>query len=202
VSWVLTHEAIPRLGSEHAFSTRALLTKTVKNMPARKRRAAPMLENDTDQESYEAKARTTDDQTQPAAEYHRQMPLVCKLCPKASTFSDLSHLLTHVASKGHLHNQFKLGLAKDTDPAAAQVLTEYDAWYSEFGLTDLLKTRSDSREQRQKSNQIRANELAVSLGKPTKQPKVPKAKTKTKPASYSKGTKFFGRKTVANVMRA
>ena len=150
-------------------------------MPGRKRKNAPMMK--AADGTYEAVAHTPDPQMMQNAEDQRPMPLVCKLCPKAATFSDLSHLLTHVASKGHLSNHFKLGLAKDTDSAAAEALAAYEAWYAEFNLKDLLKTRSESREQRQKSNQIRANELSASLAKSAKQPKVSKAKSKVKAVS-------------------
>ncbi|ORY66072.1 uncharacterized protein BCR38DRAFT_408045 [Pseudomassariella vexata] len=58
------------------------------------------------------------------------IPLVCYLCPKNSRFSDLSHLLTHMASKGHLQNKFNLELLQDSDDKAQKALKDFISWWA------------------------------------------------------------------------
>jgi hypothetical protein len=70
-----------------------------------------------------------------------QIPLKCSICPKKPAFSDLSHLLTHVASKAHLSNYFRLNVQASTDPAIAAIVNEYDTWYSEWGIQNLISER-------------------------------------------------------------
>jgi hypothetical protein len=67
--------------------------------------------------------------------------LSCHICPKKPDFSDISHLLTHVASKGHLSNYFKMKVKADEDPVAKRTLDYYDAWYDENNLQELLRER-------------------------------------------------------------
>jgi hypothetical protein len=69
------------------------------------------------------------------------IPLHCGICPRRPDFSDISHLLTHIASKGHLSSYFKMKVKADQDPAAKCTLDEYDAWYEENNLQDLLRER-------------------------------------------------------------
>jgi hypothetical protein len=76
--------------------------------------------------------------------------LQCIICPKRPQFCDLSHLLTHVASKAHLASQFGLKVRSDANPHAADLLKEYDEWYEARGLGSLLSARLDSKEQRKK----------------------------------------------------
>ncbi|CAJ2501241.1 Uu.00g040940.m01.CDS01 [Anthostomella pinea] len=77
-----------------------------------------------------------------------QIPLVCSICPKNSSFSDISHLLTHVSSKGHLHNYFQLSISRDIDEDAAFSLTEFDTWFEEHNINALLRVRKTARDQR------------------------------------------------------
>lgn len=72
---------------------------------------------------------------------HNNIPLHCDICPRRPDFSDISHLLTHVASKGHLSNYFKMKVKADQDPAAKDTLDEYDAWYEQNNLQELLRDR-------------------------------------------------------------
>ncbi|KAF7515345.1 hypothetical protein G7054_g14618 [Neopestalotiopsis clavispora] len=73
------------------------------------------------------------------------IPLICTICPKTSKFSDVSHLLTHIASKGHLSNMFKLDIAKVADADAQRRLDEYQAWFDQHNIRGLLQDRSENR---------------------------------------------------------
>ncbi|KAI8952083.1 hypothetical protein F4801DRAFT_600220 [Xylaria longipes] len=76
------------------------------------------------------------------------IPLVCFICPKNSHFSDLSHLLTHISSKGHLHNMFQLNLSREVDEDAELALAEFETWYKQNEISALLRARKTAREQR------------------------------------------------------
>ncbi|KAI1178777.1 hypothetical protein F4777DRAFT_593949 [Nemania sp. FL0916] len=76
------------------------------------------------------------------------IPLVCHICPKSSRFSDLSHLLTHISSKGHLQKQFQLQLARDVDEEAELAITRYEEWRKQNGVDALLRARKVAKEQR------------------------------------------------------
>lgn len=69
------------------------------------------------------------------------VPLNCNICPKQPTFSDISHLLTHVSSKGHLSHYHKLQVRSHQEPQAGHDLAIYDQWYSIYGLAQLLSER-------------------------------------------------------------
>ena len=78
------------------------------------------------------------------------IPLHCNICPKKPNFSDTSHLLTHVASKQHLSNYFKLRVRVATDPAAQRDVDDYDRWYQDWNLDDLMRERMNQKERRNK----------------------------------------------------
>lgn len=80
--------------------------------------------------------------------FKQSIPLLCNLCPKAPTFSDVSHLLTHVSSKSHLSNRFKLQVRSQAEPDAKAQLEAFDGWYSANGIGDLLSERLAVKEQR------------------------------------------------------
>ncbi|TGJ85869.1 hypothetical protein E0Z10_g2879 [Xylaria hypoxylon] len=90
------------------------------------------------------------------------IPLVCFICPKNSHFSDLSHLLTHISSKGHLHNMFQLNLSRDVDANAELALAEFESWYKQNDISALLRARKTAREQR--DNQQRRSQTSSSFG--------------------------------------
>ncbi|KAI1118964.1 hypothetical protein F5Y14DRAFT_446771 [Nemania sp. NC0429] len=90
------------------------------------------------------------------------IPLVCFICPKNSHFSDLSHLLTHISSKGHLHNMFQLNLSRDVDKAADLSITEFETWYKQNNISALLRARKTAREQR--DNHQRQNQAPSIFG--------------------------------------
>lgn len=54
--------------------------------------------------------------------------LECTLCEKRPQFSDMSHLLTHMASKAHLSRQFNLELQSLTNEGAKTTLQEFKLW--------------------------------------------------------------------------
>ena len=69
------------------------------------------------------------------------IPLLCNICPKRPTFSDLSHLLTHVSSKGHLSHYFKAQVRSLQESAVREQLDAYDIWYQENQVEKLLSER-------------------------------------------------------------
>jgi len=69
------------------------------------------------------------------------IPLLCNICPKQRKFSDLSHLLTHVGSKGHLSCYFKLQVRSRQDPAAREQLAAHDQWFHKYEVERLLSER-------------------------------------------------------------
>jgi hypothetical protein len=75
--------------------------------------------------------------------------LECIVCPGQPQFSDVSHLLTHAASKAHLAQHFKLTLRLD-DPNSVELLKRYDEWFDTNGYAKLLSARMTSKENRKK----------------------------------------------------
>jgi hypothetical protein len=90
------------------------------------------------------------------------IPLLCNLCPKRPTFSDVSHLLTHISSKSHLSNRFKLQIRSQTEYDARRLLDEFDRWYDENGLEDLLSERLAAKEQKKTTKRTRTSNSIVS----------------------------------------
>src|SRR3569833_2756655 len=78
----------------------------------------------------------------------RPIPLECMLCPKRPKFSDVSHLLTHVSSKSHLHNKFNAEFAAKTEPGTKEALRQYDMWYKQYGIEALLAERLAAKDQK------------------------------------------------------
>ncbi|KAK4457902.1 hypothetical protein QBC42DRAFT_316593, partial [Cladorrhinum samala] len=74
------------------------------------------------------------------------IPLKCFICPKKPNFSDVSHLLTHISSKSHLSNLFKHNLRND--PQSLKETKEYNEWYEQFGIKELLADRLHAKEQK------------------------------------------------------
>ena len=67
--------------------------------------------------------------------------LVCSICPKKPSFSDTSHLLTHVGSKGHLSHLHKLQVRSHQEIESGVQLATYNQWYQHHGLARLLSER-------------------------------------------------------------
>lgn len=72
--------------------------------------------------------------------------LKCSICPKKPSFSDVSHLLTHVGSKGHLSHLHKLQVRSHQEIAAGVELAAYDQWYQRHGLGRMLSDRMMQKE--------------------------------------------------------
>lgn len=95
-------------------------------------------------------ARLASNMAQHVATSNTGIPLHCNICPKKPNFSDTSHLLTHVASKQHLSNYFKLRVRVATDPSAQRDVDDYDRWYQDWNLDDLMRERMHQKERRSK----------------------------------------------------
>ncbi|KAL2857853.1 hypothetical protein BJY01DRAFT_116209 [Aspergillus pseudoustus] len=78
--------------------------------------------------------------------------LLCNICPKRPKFSDVSHLLTHVASKAHLSHYFKLQVRSHQEPQAEVSLDDYNEWYKANNLAKLLSDRMSSKDSRRKKS--------------------------------------------------
>ncbi|KAF4632653.1 hypothetical protein G7Y89_g5476 [Cudoniella acicularis] len=70
------------------------------------------------------------------------------LCPKNPQFSDISHLLTHISSKSHLANRFKLQIRAQAEEEARDKLENFDFWYRTHNLDGLLSERLAMKEQK------------------------------------------------------
>jgi hypothetical protein len=69
------------------------------------------------------------------------LPLFCSICPKQPSFSDVSHLLTHIGSKSHLSCYFKTKIRAQNDANWRQIIDDYDSWYNEWGMEELMAER-------------------------------------------------------------
>ncbi|PWY69527.1 hypothetical protein BO70DRAFT_322613 [Aspergillus heteromorphus CBS 117.55] len=83
--------------------------------------------------------------------------LLCNICPKQPTFSDVSHLLTHISSKAHLSHYFKLQVRSHQEQQAIALLREYDRWYKVNNLARLLSDRMSSKEARKRRAHEKVN---------------------------------------------
>ena len=83
------------------------------------------------------------------------IPLLCNICPKHPDFSDISHLLTHVSSKGHLSHYFKAQVRSRQEPQILQQLEVYDRWYDKYHIEQLLSQRMVLKESKNVSHNIR-----------------------------------------------
>ena len=80
----------------------------------------------------------------------RNVPLVCNICPLRPTFSDLSHLLTHISSKAHLSTYYKLKIRSGSDEDARQTVEHYDIWYAENDIESSMSDRMKNKDERKK----------------------------------------------------
>lgn len=93
--------------------------------------------------------------------------LRCNICPKKPKFSDISHLLTHVSSKGHLSHYFKLQVRSHQEPEASELLAAHDRWYQENDLAELLSQRmltKDVRKSRSRSKLVTKADTTTPIG--------------------------------------
>ena len=76
----------------------------------------------------------------------KHIPLICSVCPDSPRFSDVSHLLTHIASKGHLHHVTQTKLKSHQDIVSAVALQQYEQWYRDNGIEVLLVERMKAKQ--------------------------------------------------------
>ena len=101
-------------------------------------------------------------------------PLRCIICSKNHEYSDVSHLLTHIASKSHLSNYFQAQVRSRQDKEIAQKLQVYDEWYSKNGMESLLSQRMLQKESRKVAKTApRPNRRAIGPEKPRRRDALP-----------------------------
>ncbi|KAL9012722.1 MAG: hypothetical protein Q9173_002533 [Seirophora scorigena] len=83
------------------------------------------------------------------------VPLHCNICPKQPTFSDVSHLLTHIGSKGHLSHYFKAQVRARQNPSVREQLDAYEQWYGEHQIEKLLSQRMILKDSKKPNGTIR-----------------------------------------------
>ncbi|KUJ22658.1 uncharacterized protein LY89DRAFT_693957 [Mollisia scopiformis] len=105
---------------------------------------------------------------QPKVEHN--IDLQCTLCPKNPKFSDVSHLLTHISSKGHLAHRFKLQIRAQGESEAKEVLDNFDFWYRTSDLDTLLSERLAAKDQK-KAKKSRASNASTTSTTSIKQEK-------------------------------
>ncbi|KAF2133945.1 hypothetical protein P153DRAFT_330604 [Dothidotthia symphoricarpi CBS 119687] len=76
------------------------------------------------------------------------IPLHCNICPKKPNFSDVSHLLTHVSSKGHLSNYYKVKVRSTNEDASRRLVDAYDRWYTDWNVEELMSDRMNQKDKR------------------------------------------------------
>ncbi|RFU73773.1 hypothetical protein TARUN_8473 [Trichoderma arundinaceum] len=99
----------------------------------------------------------------------KQIPLLCTVCPETPRFSDVSHLLTHIASKGHLHHETQTKLKAHQDISASVSLQQYEQWYKGNGIEGLLVERMKAKQLKEAARNKRARGAAALVS--AKQPK-------------------------------
>lgn len=119
--------------------------------------------------------------TKSVATIMTSIPLLCKICPKDPEFSDISHLLTHVASKGHLAQELKAKVRSRQDASIREKLDAYDRWYEKYQLEKLLSQRLILRESKDTSSRAkRSVKSPPSASAKTLRPRKRRAKTSEK----------------------
>ncbi|KAJ4344508.1 uncharacterized protein N0V89_012251 [Didymosphaeria variabile] len=104
------------------------------------------------------------------------IPLHCSICPKRPNFSDVSHLLTHIASKGHLSNYYKIKVRSGNDDAARRLVESYDRWYAEWNVEDLMSDRMTQKDKRRSRTRPVARQTpAPKIEAPIPRPARPRA---------------------------
>ena len=90
------------------------------------------------------------------------------ICPKNHNYSDISHLLTHIASKSHLSNYFHAQVRKDQDAELAKKLRAFDDWYARNDMEKLLSQRMAQKEAK-KAGRTRASPTIAAPTRPKAQ---------------------------------
>ncbi|KAI1415835.1 hypothetical protein F5Y13DRAFT_206776 [Hypoxylon sp. FL1857] len=104
--------------------------------------------------------RETQTQEDPLRSSHQvdptRIPLVCYSCEKQQTFSDLSHLLTHVSSKAHLLELYNLQILSQVDRAAAIRCQRFETWSKTYNISQLVLQRMEARGEKGAQQQRRS----------------------------------------------
>ena len=109
------------------------------------------------------------------------IPLLCNICPKEPEFSDISHLLTHVASKGHLAQELKAKVRSRQDASIRKKLDTYDRWYEKHQIEKLLSQRLILKESKNTSSRVKRSVNSPLTGSDKKvKPRKKRAKTSDK----------------------
>ena len=96
------------------------------------------------------------------------VPLHCNICPKQPDFSDISHLLTHIGSKGHLSHYFKAQVRGRQDASVRHQLDIYDQWYTENQIERLLSQRMILKDSKRSNGVRRSTTQHGQSSKPAK----------------------------------
>ena len=88
------------------------------------------------------------------------IPLHCSVCPREPKFSDVSHLLTHFNSKGHLHYLQQVKLRAISDPAASNQMQVFSTWYNKWNIDSLLADRLAAKDKKEASKKRKASRLS------------------------------------------
>lgn len=95
------------------------------------------------------------------------LPLHCSICPKKPDFSDVSHLLTHIASKGHLSHYYKIKVRSGNDDISRDLIEIYDQWYSDWNVEGLMSDRLNLKDRKRlKAHGLRSFGVHSSLKMP------------------------------------
>ena len=81
--------------------------------------------------------------------------LICSICPNQPDFSDISHLLTHISSKGHLAHLHRLQIKSHQEIGAGVQLANYNIWFQQNGLATLLSERMQQKEKKHTGAEVR-----------------------------------------------
>ncbi|KAK4168796.1 hypothetical protein QBC43DRAFT_106509 [Cladorrhinum sp. PSN259] len=95
------------------------------------------------------------------------IPLKCCICPKKPTFSDLSHLLTHVSSKSHLARKWEKEIRKDEQ--SVKDYNEYKEWETRHGILELAAERLLAKEQKKTGGGTRRSRVTTAASASTVQ---------------------------------
>lgn len=95
----------------------------------------------------------------------RNIPLECLVCPNTPRFSDASHLLTHIASKGHLHYETQTKLKAHANIEVQRKLRLYEEWYRDNGIEALLVDRLKAKEVKEAARNKRNRASSVAQPK-------------------------------------
>ncbi|KAI9728959.1 MAG: hypothetical protein M1828_000044 [Chrysothrix sp. TS-e1954] len=108
------------------------------------------------------------------------IPLQCSICPRKPHFSDVSHLLTHVASKGHLSFYYKLKVRASQEQEAKVSVDAYDHWYLDWEVEKLMSDRMRQKDRRRPRGRVQARPRRPLPDQSTLDPQLTSALTRSK----------------------